>query len=137
LLLAEAIERGFQVEGTAEEHYNAAIRASVEYWGGTPAEADLLLANPKVAYSTAPGDFRQKLGMQSWLTLYNRGFEAWTAWRKFDYPILEAPPDAMSDVPVRFTYPITEQTLNAESYNAAADVIGDDEVTTKLFFDVF
>jgi hypothetical protein len=76
--------------------------------------------------------------MQSWFTLYNRGFEAWTAWRKFDYPVLEAPPDAQSDIPVRLTYPITEQTLNAESYAQAAGALGEggDDVTTKLFFDV-
>lgn len=136
LLLAEAVERGFSVSGTAEEHYNAAVRASIEYWGGTQAEADTFLMNPNVAYSTAGGDWRQKLGLMSWLTLYNRGFEAWTAWRKFDYPQLEPPARALSDVPVRFTYPITEQTLNAESYNAGSSAIGGDDVTTKLFFDV-
>ncbi|HEX2395975.1 MAG TPA: SusD/RagB family nutrient-binding outer membrane lipoprotein [Bacteroidales bacterium] len=136
LLLAEAVERGFSVPGTAEEHYNAAVRASIEYWGGTQAEADTFLMNPNIAYATSPGDWKQKLGLQSWLTLYNRGFEAWTAWRKYDFPQLQAPPDALSDVPVRFTYPITEQTLNAESYNAGSDAIGGDDVSTKLFFDV-
>ncbi len=137
LLLAEAVERGYSVPGTAEEHYNAALMASLEYWGGTEEEAATFLMNPEIAYATAPGDWKQKLGLMTWLTLYNRGFEAWSAWRKFDYPQLVAPEDAMSDVPLRFTYPITEQTLNAESYNAAAEAIGGDDVSTKLFFDVF
>ena len=34
-LLAEAVERGFSVGGTAEEHYNNAVRSSIVYWGGT------------------------------------------------------------------------------------------------------
>ena len=35
-LLAEAIERGF-IGGTASEHYDKAVTASITYWGGTPA----------------------------------------------------------------------------------------------------
>jgi hypothetical protein len=138
-LLAEAVERGFTVGGTAEDHYNAAIEASFEYWGGTPAApaAAIYLANPDVAYSTAPGTWQQKIAMQSWIALYNRGFEAWTAWRKFDFPLLEAPEDAVSDIPVRYTYPIDEQTLNGANYSDAATAIGGDDVTTKLFFDIF
>jgi|WetSurMetagenome_2_1015567.scaffolds.fasta_scaffold22465_3 hypothetical protein len=136
-LLAEAAERGFNVGGTAESHYNAAIRASIEYWEGTNLEVTNYLANPKVAYTTAEGTWKQKIGMQSWIALYNRGFEAWTAWRKFDYPLLEAPVDAVSDIPVRYTYPIDEQTLNGDNYTSASAAIGGDDVTTKLFFDLF
>ncbi|RYZ17082.1 MAG: SusD/RagB family nutrient-binding outer membrane lipoprotein, partial [Sphingobacteriales bacterium] len=39
-LRAEAVERGYNVTGTAESHYNNAIRASIVGWGGTNAEAD-------------------------------------------------------------------------------------------------
>src|SRR5690606_2128361 len=31
-LLAEAVERGYSVGGSAEEHYNNAIRANMEFW---------------------------------------------------------------------------------------------------------
>ena len=135
--LAEAVERGFNVGGTAEEHYNNAITASILYWGGTEEETNTYLAQPEVAYSTAEGDFKQKIGTQKWLALYNRGIEAWTEWRRLDYPILEAPADAVSETPKRFTYPIAEQTLNGESYSSASDRIGGDVVETKLFFDLF
>jgi len=33
-LLAEAVERGYTVGGTAAQHYNNAITASIEDWGG-------------------------------------------------------------------------------------------------------
>lgn len=134
-LLAEAAERGFSVGGTGAEHYEHGIRASMEYWGASEADITAYLANPKVAYATAEGTWKQKIGMQKWIALYNRGFEAWTAYRMLDFPKLVAPPDAESDLPVRLTYPVSEQTLNGASRAAAAAAIGGDAVETKLFFD--
>lgn len=134
-LLAEAVERGFSVGGTAASHYNAGITASILYWGGTESDATTYLAQPEVAYLTAIGDYKQKLGVQSWIALYNRGYAAWLQWRKFDYPQLVAPPDAVSEIPVRYTYPIVEQTLNKSEWSAASAAIGGDNVATKLFWD--
>ena len=73
--------------------------------------------------------------MQKWLALYNRGYEAWTEWRRLDAPSLEAPPEALSVIPVRYTYPIFEQTLNGANWEAASSAIGGDNVGTKLFWD--
>jgi len=138
-LLAEAIERGYSVSGTVEGHYNAAITASVEFWGGAAAMATTYLAQPEVAYATAEGDYKQKIGMQKWIALYNRGFTAWTEWRKFDYPVLLASEDAVTaadgKVPVRYTYPVKEQTLNGTNYQDASSAIGGDLMSTKLFWD--
>lgn len=53
-----------------------------------------------------------------------------------DFPALEAPETALTDFPVRFTYPTTEQNVNVVNYNQAAQAIGD-AVATKLFFDKF
>ena len=140
-LLAEAVERGYTVPGTAEEHYNNAIIASIEYWGGKVADANTYLAQPEVAYTTAlaassaTDPWKEVIGTQKWFALYSRGFEAWTEWRKFDFPVLIAPPDAVSVTPLRFTYPIIEQTLNASGWSAASIAIGGDDVATRLFWD--
>jgi hypothetical protein len=136
-LLAEAVERGYMVGGTAAGHYNNAITASIEDWGGTAVMATSYLANPKVAYATATGTWKQKIGIQSWLGYYNRGFEAWTQYRKLDYPLLEAPVDALSALPLRYTYPIEEQTLNGTNWTNASTAIGGDAVDTKLFWDIY
>jgi hypothetical protein len=135
-LLAEAVERGYSVGGTAAEHYNNAITASIEDWGGTELTATNYLANPKVNYATAAGTWQQKIGIQSWLAYYNRGFEAWTQWRKLDYPLLQPPVDALSAIPLRYTYPIEEQTLNGANWASASTAIGGDAVDTKLFWDL-
>lgn len=139
-LLAEAIERGYAVGGTAEEHYNAAVTASILYWGGTADEAATYLSQPDVAYATAGSNYKEKIGVQKWIALNNRGLDAWIEWRKFDYPVL-LPPSGGSvpvglQIPVRLIYPINEQTLNGENRNAAAAAIGNDLATTRLWWDV-
>jgi len=136
-LLAEAVERGYSVTGTAASHYNKGVTASIEYWEGSAADAATYLAQPNIAYNTAPGNYKQKIGMQQWIAYYNRGFEGWTEQRKMDYPALVPGVNALSDFPVRFTYPIEEQTLNGASYSTAASAIGGDVVTTKLFWDKY
>lgn len=136
-LLAEAAARGYNVGGSAAEHYNRGVTASIQYWGGTAAEATAYLAQPSVNYATAPGDFKQKIGTQAWLALYLRGFDAWTSWRRLDYPALTKPASAITEIPIRYTYPSNEQNLNQENYDAASTAIGGDEVTTPLFWDIY
>lgn len=137
-LLAEAVERGFAVGGTAVTHYTNAVTASILYWGGTAVDAVTYLANPSVNYITATGNYKQKIGEQKWIALYNRGFDAWTEWRRLDFPVLNVPPGLKyTDIPLRFTYPVNEQNLNKTNYAAAASAIGGDLVKTKLFWDKF
>jgi hypothetical protein len=139
-LLAEAIERGYTVGGTAAEHYNAAVTASILYWGGTAGDVTTYLAQSNVSYASAAGTYKEKIGVQKWIALNNRGIDAWIEWRKFDYPAL-LPPSGGSvpvglQMPVRLIYPINEQTLNGENRTAAASAIGGDVATTKLWWDV-
>jgi len=132
---AEAIERGFSVAGTAAGHYENAIRASIIAWGGSDADATAYLAQAGVAYATAPGDWKQKIGFQKWIALYNRPQEGWTELRRLDQPVLTLPVGAQSGFPVRYTYPNNEQQLNGTNYTSAAAKIGGDDVETKLFWD--
>ncbi len=136
-ILAEAKERGYNVTGTAQQHYNNAVTASILEWGGTSAEATAYLAQPSVNYTTAAGTYKQKIGEQKWIALYNRGWDAWIEVRRLDFPALVAPATAVSAFPVRFLYPINEQNVNTVNYNAASSAIGSDKVTTKLFWDKF
>ena len=135
--LAEAVERGYSVGGTAQQHYNNAITASILYWGGTVIEATAYLAQPAVNYLTAAGTYKQKIGTQKWLALYNRGWDAWIEWRRLDYPQLTPAVDAVSVIPLRYPYPVNEQNVNRANYEAAAAAIGGDDVGTKLWWDKF
>ncbi len=141
-LLAEAVERSYAVGGTAAEHYTAGVTASILAWGGTTSEAVTYVAQPMVDYatalanSTAATPWKEVIGNQKWLALYNRGIEAWTSIRRLDFPMLNAAEEPISGYPVRYTYPIVEQTLNGVNWKAASDAIGGDLPETKLFWDM-
>jgi len=134
-LRAEAKERGFNVAGTAETHYNNAVTASIVWWGGTAGDAATYLAQPAVAYATAAGSYKQKIGTQKWIALYNRSFDGWLEYRRLDFPVLTLPVGAKSGYPNRFPYPNNEQQLNGDNYKAAATAMGGDKVEYKLFWD--
>lgn len=140
---AEAAARGWDTgigTGLAADHYENAIRADMEYWGVDDSDIDAYVTDPDIAYVTAPGDFREKIGTQKWLALYLQGLQGWTEWRRLDYPILNVPPEPQGltyeDIPNRFTYPVDEQNLNQSNYEAASSAIGGDELTTRVFWDV-
>ena len=138
-LLAEAVERGVGIDGSAAVHYTNAITASMEDWGVAKNDIENYLNKTSVAYNTAIGTWQQKIGEQAWYALFNRGFEGWTFARRLDFPALVPPSNADASaegqIPARMTYPIREQTLNAENYNSAAASIGGDKLKTKLFWD--
>jgi len=150
--LAEAVERGFNVGNTAQYYYNNAITLSCEFWGVSAADTQAYLANPKVAYATAastpitgaPGTgtskWQEKIGYQEWIALYNRSFQSWTAYRRLDFPKLTSHPSSVQasegKVPVRWTYPTAEQTVNGTNWTTASDAIGGDKLTVRVFWDV-
>lgn len=137
---AEAAARGgYAITATPASLYNSAITASILSWGGTAAEATAYLAQANVAYATATGTWQQKIGTQSYIALYTRGLEGYTQWRRLDFPVLNIAPtiETIAEIPVRFPYPVNEQTLNAANYAAAASAIGGDAMSTKLFWDKF
>lgn len=147
-MLAEAAARDYAVTGTAESHYNAAITASILEWASYPpnspadvvnasAEAAAYLAQPNVAYATAPGNYKEKIGYQKWIALYNQPTEAFKEWRRLDSPMLTKPATGITDIPLRFPYPVAEQNVNGTNYASAAAAVGGDIVTTKLFWDKF
>lgn len=138
--LAEAKERAIgTVAGTAAEHYNAAITASMKYWGVADADIATYLANPLVAYATAAGTWKQKIGTQSWIAFFNRGFEGWSTWRRLDFTGFNVPPLlTYNDIPQRFIFPIEEATLNNKNLQEAITIIGGaDNVQAKVFWDKF
>lgn len=132
--LAEAAARGYSVGGSADEFYKNGVEASILEWGGTQADADTYYAQPSVAYATATGDWKEKIGNQAWIAFYNRAWDAWVDSRRLGYPAFPTPDNAVSGFPERFTYPVTETNVNSDNYAAAAQAIGGDDVTTKLFF---
>ena len=136
-LLAEAVERGYSVGGTAATHYTNGITANMTDWGVASADIATYLARTDVAYATATGTWREKIGFQFWLAMYNRGFEGWSVKRKYDAPAFNTAAVSGLPLPTRYTYPLNEPTLNKSNYDAAKTAMGGDTQTTKIFWDKF
>lgn len=138
-LLAEATERGFSTSGVAAVYYDSAVSASIQFWGGSYTQAQAYLAQPAVAYGTAAGSWRQKIGYQKWIAFANRNWDSWTEIRRLGYPdlnVVSPPVAAVSQFPLRFYYPPAEQTSNSVNWAAAVKALpgGQDVVSAKLFW---
>ncbi|MBN2639618.1 MAG: SusD/RagB family nutrient-binding outer membrane lipoprotein [Bacteroidales bacterium] len=132
--LAEASARSL-ITDDAATHYDNAVTASIEFWGGSAADAATYLAQPTVAYD--PANWQEMIGTQAWISFYVRGYVGWTEWRRLGYPAMNLPPSPATTnggFPYRYTYPSNEQTLNGASYTKAASDIGGDKLETKLYW---
>jgi len=133
--LSEAVARGY-IPGDAEQLYKSAITASFNQFGITDAAViSNYLNQATVKYDAA--NYAKSIGTQKWIAFYGQGLDAFVEWRRLDYPVLKAGPATVLDgqIPSRFFYPGTEQSLNGASYQAAITAQGKDLLTTKLWFD--
>ncbi|MBP1641252.1 MAG: hypothetical protein H6Q17_2835 [Bacteroidetes bacterium] len=132
---AEAVARGY-ISGDAEQLYKSAITASLNQFGITDATViSNYLNQASVKYDAT--NFAKSIGIQKWIAFFGQGLDAFAEWRRLDYPVLTAGPATVLDgqIPSRFFYPGTEQSLNGISYQAAISTQGKDLLTTKLWFD--
>lgn len=132
--LAEAAAR-WGIGGSADLAYNNAVTASMQEWGIETADiATYLAQNPFMA-----SNWKKSIGEQAWVAMFNQGHTSWNFYRRLDFPVLVAPPTAVASaegkVPVRMTYPVREQSVNAANWKAASTAIGGDKLTTKIFWD--
>ncbi|WP_155827874.1 SusD/RagB family nutrient-binding outer membrane lipoprotein [Gillisia sp. JM1] len=128
--LTKAADLGYTGAGVESAHYNAAITASIAYWGGNAADATAYLAQPSVAYDGS----NEQFATQIWIAMFNNSFEGWSVWRKYDAPGFVLPEDSGNFVPLRYTYPVNEQNLNFANYQAASNAIGGDDQQTPIFW---
>jgi hypothetical protein len=149
LLLAEAVVRGYNVGGTAAEHYSNGVEGAMlalAPFGAAavidPADA----ADYAAAHPLDEGSQDASLKMineQYWATsgaLMNFA-EAWNNWKRSGYPVL-TPVVASGNfsggvIPRRQPYPTTESTLNAANYNAAVGRLsgGKDNWSANVWWD--
>ncbi|MBW7869590.1 MAG: SusD/RagB family nutrient-binding outer membrane lipoprotein [Flavobacteriia bacterium] len=117
--------------GAAKAHYEAGILANMDYWGVDSGDAAAY-----VAANSWDGANKAQLAMQFWIGMYNRGWEGWNVWRRLDSPVMNVAIDSGEPVPTRYTYPLSESSLNPDAYGQASSAIGGDTKTTKLFWDI-
>ena len=105
-ILAEAALKGWSV-GSAEAHYNAAIKASFEAWG-IPEDYDDYMAGKAKFNGTL-----DQLITQKWIASWTAAAESWFDYRRTGFPALKAGMTAKRQaLPLRFYYMINEIDLN-------------------------
>ena len=132
-LLAEAAEKGL-ITGDAKTFYENGVNASFTFYGlTTPAG---YFGRLETTYTGTQQEKLAKIGFQKWISLFFQGLEAWFDWRRTGIPALKPGPSNQNDdkIPVRFRYPIIEQSLNSDSYNTAVQRQGADDLNTKMWY---
>lgn len=132
-ILAEAASKGLISGTTAQSYYENGIRAAF----------DMVDTEMPSNYLTREGvAFQQNralelIGNQKWIGLFFTGMEAWFDWRRTGYPQLVAGPSNQNSnrIPVRFAYPLSEQSQNAASRAAAVERQGADDINTHVWWD--
>lgn len=138
-LEAEAAERGW-IAGDPEALYMEAIEANMNLYdaqgvGPSDAEIAAYLANPDIAYTGLDDIYLQK-----WIALYMNGHEAWAEVRRTGVPtrhVGSALAGNIGVIPVRFSYPADEQSLNNANLQAAMSAQGMSapDLTTEVWWD--
>jgi hypothetical protein len=143
-ILAEARQKGLITTGTADAYYTAGITANFGYWQTVvPAAYNLNIAMPPtyltqgtVAYTGTDDEKLAKIALQKWISLYFNGLEAWFDWRRTNMPAIVPGPANLNNnkVPVRYIYPLSEQSLNSTNRSAAVQRQGNtDDLNTKMW----
>jgi hypothetical protein len=132
-ILAEAARKGL-IGGSAQSYYEEGIRSGFTMFG-TEIPADYL-TSANVVYDNNKA--LNQIGLQKWIAFYFNGVEAWIDWRRTGIPKITPGPANLNNnkVPVRYIYPLSEQSLNAENLNAAIVVQGPDDLNTHVWWDV-
>lgn len=127
--------------------YVAGVTASLAKWGATSAQITTYLA-------AIPAATQETVLSQKYLALFTQGDEAWSEIRRTGYPkFLVKPGDVVwkrtvngqttdytfvplfgTGVPERLYYPPKEQSVNLANYQGAVKAQGNDDITTKLWW---
>lgn len=133
-LMAEAAQKGY-ISGSANDYYLAGIEASFAANGISADYADYV---GQATIPLASGTELEQIATQNYLALFCQGVEAWTEWRRTGFPALTPAVDnSLPDpnmMPVRYTYPTIEESVNKDSYNAAVANQGANALTTKVWW---
>ena len=145
-LLAEAITKGWDVTGTADEHFRSGIKAAMlllnkHYLTDNTilqqADIDTYITNIMATNPLAtPASAREAINLQAWILHMTNPAEGWANLRRADYPVLTdrtkldkftsdfTYDDENLTTPVRLCYPILEKKYNGKNYQEALTRMG-------------
>ena len=145
-----------EINGWDDTHYKNGVKASLDKWGVSVADAAAYL-------SALPTANQENVLNQKWIALFMQPQEAYAEWRRTGYPnFLIKPGDVnpllvplangtntytfvalspsgitLTEMPSRITYPVSMKQLNPTGYASGVAGLGEggDKVNTKLIWD--
>lgn len=143
-LLAEAKEKGWDVNGDVESHFTAGVKAAMQLLNTHYLQAaDRISDNEINTYifdlvnsETFTKNAKEVINTQAWILHMMNPAEAWANLRRSDYPVLQdrtklakfesdfTYDDNNLQTPTRLRYPILENDYNSQSYEDAIKRIG-------------
>ncbi|MGI4899782.1 MAG: SusD/RagB family nutrient-binding outer membrane lipoprotein [Janthinobacterium lividum] len=143
LLLAEAVQRGLTT-GNVASLYTTGVKAHMDQMAAFDVSATIS-ATAQNAYLAAnpfnPTKALEQINTQYWVSSFLNFNEAWANFRRSGYPVLAPNPYPFADASVkgdfihRLPYPLREQSVNTDNYNAAVAHNGPDNMATRIFWD--
>lgn len=148
-LLAEAATKGWAVQGDAESHYEAGIRAAMQLLNdcydivGKISETDI---NDYIAANPLGDNPKEKINKEAYILHLTNPAEAWANLRRSDYPVLQDRAKFGNftytcvdgfKTPVRLKYPNLEAKYNSVNYKEAIERLGGtDDWHKRMWWDV-
>lgn len=136
-LIAEAISRNWITgAGSAEDHYNNGVIASMAFYGISEADANDYLQQPNVAFNSANALYL--IAIQKYIAMFmNSYWEPFTEQRRTGIPTLDVGPGTYNNmkVPKRWQYPQSEYDYNLGNVTDAvqSQYGGDDDINKEMW----
>ena len=151
LLMAEAAYREW-ISGDAKVYYEKGVRAAMTQFSAYPNAKSLIETYLKEDAITKylqdnpydAGKALEQINTQYYIATFCDAYETYANWRRSGYPELTAVkgaatyPNSVTKtyIPRRFTYPVSESTINKANYEEALTRLGGkDDFTTRVWWD--
>ena len=156
-LLAEAKDKGWNVSGTVQEHFEAGIKAAMQLLNTHYLRADNKISDAEITTyisglisgGALAVNAKEAINTQAWILHMMNPAEAWANLRRSDYPTLQdraklakfesdfTYDDSNLQTPTRLRYPILEDRYNSDNYKDALQRMGgSDDWHKRLWWDV-
>lgn len=156
-LLAEAKLKGWNIDGSVEEHFKAGVKASIQWMNAHYLQAADKISDTEInnyiagliSAGVLTKNAKEAINTQAWILHMMNPSEAWANLRRSDYPVLQdrtklakfesdfTYDDNNLQTPTRLRYPILENQYNSYNYNEAVNRLGgSDDWHKRLWWDV-
>lgn len=127
------LTQGIMMDFATLQNLSAAAGDEVALDGTTYAAA-------RVADALGAVGFTKVIGEEKWVSLFGQAFDAWSEWRRTGIPNLKPPTTNYQNsgvIPRRYLYPIEENTLNSDNYDAGVAALSPatDKNSSKVWWD--